>query len=260
MLPVATLDSGRILAAYAALLSAVIIQRASTRELSLTHFTYWGLLLSLLLALAWLTAMALDGATWTGRVPPGDLPTREGLLLVGASVPVLGVLFSVATLITAMPILDVSIIVSQGGDTSLAIINVANIAIHYLPPVVMVIVLHMRWALVGPLAIATIYSSTIDFNAAYGVRVSPLAVYGVALGTLATFAAVMHLCFEQAMVSGGPTAEGSSKPRPTLPGHSATALLPYVLGVGLLFLYRNLLCRPCAFCWLACCSLKGWLF
>jgi len=258
--PFRALDSARILGVYIVVLSYIIIQRAATRDMSLTHFTYWGLLLSLVLALAWVRAMVLDKAQWDGRTPANELPTREGVLMLMWVVPTLGVLLCVATLITAMPILDVDIVETQGGDTSLALINVGNIVIHYIPPVTLVVVIHMRWAvfvqhlawlldsdaapgpaltaflslgtIVVPLVVASLYSSVVDFNTAYGVNVSTLTVDAIAVVTVGVYAALMKVCYDSALATaGGPLVV-------PLPSHSPTALVPYVLSVGALFIYR----------------------
>ena len=258
--PFRALDSARILGVYIVVLSYIIIQRAANRDMSLTHFTYWGLLLSLVLALAWVRAMVLDKAEWDGRTPANELPTREGVLMLMGVVPTLGVLLCVATLITAMPILDVDIVETQGGDTSLALINVGNIVIHYIPPVVLVVVVHMRWAvfvqhlawlldsdaapgpaltaflslgtIVVPLIVATLYSSVVDFNTAYGVNVSTLTVDAIAVVTVGVYAVLMKVCYDSALATAaGPLVV-------PLPSHSPTALVPYVLSVGGLFVYR----------------------
>ena len=223
-----------------------------------THFTYWGLTLSFVLSATWLVAMHLDKATWTGRAPPETLPRWEGMVMLGLAVPVLGVLFAVAVLITAMPILDVDIIVAQGGDTSLAVVNVANIVIHYVPPVVIVVVIHMRWAvfcdhlwwvtegvpgghvfscllvgttMVAPLGVACLYTSTIDFNEAYGVNVRPMYVYHVGLFTCTVFCLLMWPAFVQAMHS-----VSNAKQHAT--SNSPLVLAPYVVTILALFFYR----------------------
>ena len=270
-------DSARILGAYCVVLLALLLWRLSMDGSTYTHFTYWGLTLSFLLGATWLVAMYLDGATWVGRVPPGTpLPTWEGMVLMVVAVPVLGVLFAVAVLITAMPILDVDIIVAQGGDMSLAVVNVANIVIHYLPPVVIVVVLHMRWAVFSqhlwwltdgvkggvvfattlvatacmtPLGIACMYSATIDFNKAYGVNVRPLYVYNTGLFTCIAFCGFMWPAFLQAMNAAGAMAAKDTQDPPQDPSpskkegapavsHSPLVLAPYVVTVLGLFMYR----------------------
>jgi len=199
-----------------------------------------------------------DKTTWTGRVTAKSLPRWEGVVLLVVAVPVLGVLFAVAVLITAMPILDVDIIVAQGGDTSLAVVNVANIVIHYVPPVVMVVVLHMRWdvfcqhlwwitdgvsgghafssilvatTMVAPLGIACMYTSTIDFNEAYGVNVRPMYVYHVGLFTCTVFCLLMWPAFVQAMTTMEQLSKHTTSKGPLV-------LAPYVVTILGLFFYR----------------------
>jgi hypothetical protein len=181
---------------YAAALAVFLVGRLVGGDLALYHFTYWGLLLSFGLAVAWVAVGARDSLRRPGVAP------WEGPVLAIAGPFVLGVLLLVAVLITAVPVMDPNIVKSQGGDTPLGIVNLFNLLMHYLPPVVFGTAMVARWSLVKqylsglhraqvraptrailqeavilvlalllPCTTANMYTSLFDFNSAYGVNI-----------------------------------------------------------------------------------------
>jgi hypothetical protein len=137
----------------------------------------------------------------------------EGLCLLGGAPFTLSVLSAVATLITLLPIMDEGIIAAQSGGLPLGVINLGNIAVHYVPVVVLVVLVGQRsgcvhdtfsridasvapyapWVpravvwLTGvplPLAFGGAYVAWYDFQAEYSVNAAHGPVYLAGLLTL----------------------------------------------------------------------------
>jgi hypothetical protein len=210
---------------YGAVLALFLGWRLVGGDLALYHFTYWGLLLSFGLSVTWVGVCVVDTAA--GRSGASNSWEAAVLALVGPFV--FGVLFLVAVLITAVPIMDPGIVEAQGGDTQLGLVNFYNLMMHYLPLFVFGLTLVTRWpvarrylaamglggppggsgaqapaqglvaealvavlALLLPFTVATMYTSLFDFNDAYGVDIVHSWAYAVGYVTAVCYYGTMR--------------------------------------------------------------------
>jgi hypothetical protein len=132
-----------VLSTYALALATFLVSRVVIGELALYHFTYWGLILSLVLSVTWVATSIVDHL----RGVAGLVQGLEAAVLALGAPPVVGVLTLVGVLITAVPIMDPAIVEAQGGDLQLGLINFYNLLMHYLPIFVFGICLASRWSL-----------------------------------------------------------------------------------------------------------------
>lgn len=198
-----------VLGVYLVLVAGLFAERAVHEPAFLRHFTYWSLALSWVWAAGWVALCVTH-------------PGLEGVWLATTGVSVLGVLVSVAVLITALPLFDSSIIASQTDGLPLAQANAANLALHYAPLVVLGLTFVRAWEVVTPVvgastgvalavlgpwptralqvavaataalavpgAFAALYSSILDFTQEYEVHVNPRHVHAVGLAALCVLA------------------------------------------------------------------------
>ena len=163
--------------------------------------------------------------TWEPKDPKGGACFfPEAVFLALSAMPVLGILTTVAVLITALPLFDNGMIEAQVEDVPLSVANVANITIHYLPLALMALLVVGIWAgpaavigtsvaalrpVVGhsavtflriaiatvlaagvPGAFAAMYAALFDFTVEYDANVSPGPVFAVGLVALVVLVGV----------------------------------------------------------------------
>jgi hypothetical protein len=223
---------------YLSCVTALFLERGLHEPAFMRHFTYWSLLLSWVWTVGWLAAIAAkpravpesgseaeadsddESESNTLRPHAEHLPVfrAEAVYLALTAFPVLGILTTVAVLITALPLFDNGMIEAQVEDVPLSVANVANLLIHYLPLALMALLVVGTWpstaeavgtsvaaltTVIGhkgatfmrvavavvvaggvPGAFAAMYAALFDFTVEYDANVSPGPVFAVGLVAL----------------------------------------------------------------------------
>ena len=230
-----------VLSVYAVLVLGLFVERSLREPGFVRHFTYWSLAASLVWAVSWLVVIAKGavraerGSATTATTSTTAEFTPEAVFLAFTALPVLGILTTVGILITALPLFDNSMIEAQVEDVPLSVANAANLGIHYLPLVVMALLVVATWPAVagaigvacarleavtgtGPVlalrvgtavvlaagvpgAFAAMYAAVFDFTVEYDAHVDPAAVFSVGLIGLVLLTGIHFLSSGKALSS-----------------------------------------------------------